>query len=235
MQHGRSTEGAEVTHVSRHGFRLFVGEREIYASFKDFPWFEDASIRQITTVEMPAPHHLYWPELDVDLAVDALDHPDRYPLVSQCRARGADPDGHRHLLPGPVPVRARRARRRRSGPGCWCWGAAAERGKGRNEMTAAEARRRGWTVGTTADVAARVVIDAEKLRAWNRPKSTKSATASPAGTANTARGPSSLPLSDPGRSPARARGGVSDLRCRSTTSPLSSMASPCRTNLGGAE
>lgn len=88
VQHGGSTPGAEVTHVSRHGFRVSVGEREVCASFKDFPWFENASIRQITTVEMPAPHHLHWPELDVDLAVDALDHPERYPLVSRSRPGG---------------------------------------------------------------------------------------------------------------------------------------------------
>ena len=88
---GKSTLGAEVTNVSRHGFWIFVGEREVYASFKDFPWFEDASIRQITTVEMPGPHHLYWPELDVDLAVDSLDHPERYPLVSRSRPGGKLP------------------------------------------------------------------------------------------------------------------------------------------------
>lgn len=43
------------------------------------------SIRQLTTVERPSADHLYWPELDVDLAVDSLDHPERYPLVSRVR------------------------------------------------------------------------------------------------------------------------------------------------------
>ena len=87
-QRGKSTSDVEVTNVSGHGFWIFIGEREVYASFKDFPWFEDASIRQITTVEMPGPQHLYWPELDVDLAVDSLEHPERYPLVSRARVGG---------------------------------------------------------------------------------------------------------------------------------------------------
>lgn len=87
-QRGTSTSDVEVTNVSGHGFWIFIGEREVYASFKDFPWFEDASIRQITTVEMPGPRHLYWPELDVDLAVDSLEHPERYPLVSRARVGG---------------------------------------------------------------------------------------------------------------------------------------------------
>ena len=82
-QRGRSTSDVEVTNVSQHGFWIFLGDREVYASFKDFPWFEDASIREISAVELLSPRHLYWPELDVDLAVDSLDHPERYPLISR--------------------------------------------------------------------------------------------------------------------------------------------------------
>ena len=74
-----------ITNVSRRGFRISVGDRELYVSFRDFPWFEDASIREIANVELLSPRHLYWPELDVDLAVDSLDHPERYPLVSRGR------------------------------------------------------------------------------------------------------------------------------------------------------
>lgn len=48
-----------------------------------FPWFKDASIAEITRVELPSPHHLQWPDLDIDLVVDSLVHPERYPLVSR--------------------------------------------------------------------------------------------------------------------------------------------------------
>lgn len=82
---GRSTSQVEVTNVSPHGFWLFVGERELFVSFKDFPWFKDASIRTISRVELPSPHHLYWPDLDIDLAVDSLTRPERYPLMSQAQ------------------------------------------------------------------------------------------------------------------------------------------------------
>jgi hypothetical protein len=85
VQRGTSTSDVEISNVSRHGFWIFLGDREVFASFKDFPWFEDASIRELTTVELPSPRHLYWPELDIDLAVDSLDHPERYPLVSRRR------------------------------------------------------------------------------------------------------------------------------------------------------
>ena len=82
---GRNTSQVEVTNVSPPGFWLFVGEQELFVSFKDFPWFKDASIRQISHVELPSAHHLYWPDLDVDLAVDSLMHPDRYPLISRAQ------------------------------------------------------------------------------------------------------------------------------------------------------
>jgi hypothetical protein len=77
----------EVTNVSPHGFWLFVGEREMFVPFKDFPWFREATVREITHVELPSPHHLYWPDLDIDLAVESIGHPEKYPLVSQAPLR----------------------------------------------------------------------------------------------------------------------------------------------------
>ena len=82
---GRSTSPAEVTNVSPHGFWLFVGERELFVPFKEFPWFREASVREITNVQLPSPHHLYWPDLDIDLAVDSIEHPEKYPLVSKAQ------------------------------------------------------------------------------------------------------------------------------------------------------
>jgi hypothetical protein len=79
---GRVTSPVEVTNVSPHGFWLFIGDREWFLSFREFPWFRDASIGAIVNVQLPSPHHLYWPALDVDLAVESIEHPERYPLVS---------------------------------------------------------------------------------------------------------------------------------------------------------
>jgi hypothetical protein len=84
---GPSTFPAEVTNVSPHGFWLFVGERELFVPFNEFPWFRDASVREIANVQLPTPHHLYWPDLDIDLAVESIEHPEKYPLVSQVPLR----------------------------------------------------------------------------------------------------------------------------------------------------
>ncbi len=80
---GMNTLAVEVTNVSPNGFWLLLDGRDLFVPFTDFPWFADASIRQLRDVERPSPHHLRWPALDVDLAVESLEHPNRYPLVSQ--------------------------------------------------------------------------------------------------------------------------------------------------------
>jgi hypothetical protein len=79
---GKRTSAVEVANVSPHGFWLLVEATEHFVPFDQFPWFRDATIGQLTNVELPSPHHLYWPDLDVDLAVDSLSDPEQYPLVS---------------------------------------------------------------------------------------------------------------------------------------------------------
>jgi hypothetical protein len=60
-----------------------MDDRELFVPFEQFPWFKDASIAEILHVEQPNPGHLYWPELDVDLDVESIEHPERFPLVSR--------------------------------------------------------------------------------------------------------------------------------------------------------
>ncbi len=74
--------GPEVTHVSSHGIWLLASDREHFLPYEHFPWFKEASISQVLAVEEPAPGHFYWPELDVDLSVEIIEHPERFPLRS---------------------------------------------------------------------------------------------------------------------------------------------------------
>lgn len=83
---GESTSAAEVTNVSAHGLWLLVDDHELFLAFRDFPWFAEATIQQLTDVRRPSSHHLHWPALDVDLAVQSLAQPERYPLVSRVRS-----------------------------------------------------------------------------------------------------------------------------------------------------
>jgi hypothetical protein len=80
---GRRTLKVELANVSPRGLWLLLDDREVFVPFREFPWFAKASIEQLAAVERPSENHLYWPLLDVDLAVDSLDHPNRYPLISR--------------------------------------------------------------------------------------------------------------------------------------------------------
>jgi hypothetical protein len=53
--------------------------------FKLFPWFKDAPVAHVVNVELPHPTHLYWPDLDVDLSVESIEFPERFPLLSRVR------------------------------------------------------------------------------------------------------------------------------------------------------
>ncbi len=89
---GRGTSNVEVPNVSKHGFWMLVRARELFLPFEDFPWFEDVPILQLLNVQVLHSDHLYWPELDVDLSIEFIEHPEDFPLVSCAR-----PD--RHMRP----------------------------------------------------------------------------------------------------------------------------------------
>jgi hypothetical protein len=85
---GAVTSAVEVTNISRHGFWLLLDERELFLPFDEFPWFRGAPVDAILRVERPQPDHLYWPDVDVDLTVESIEHPERYPLRAKVRGDG---------------------------------------------------------------------------------------------------------------------------------------------------
>ncbi len=78
--HGISTLGTEVTHISIHGIWLLSEGREHFLSYDDFPWFKDAPIGKVLNIEETSPGHFHWPDLDIDLGLDTIDHPEKNPL-----------------------------------------------------------------------------------------------------------------------------------------------------------
>ncbi len=52
-------------------------------SYEEFPWFKDQPLKAIIHIEQPAPGHLYWPDIDVDLSVASIENPGRFELVAK--------------------------------------------------------------------------------------------------------------------------------------------------------
>ncbi len=80
---GKSTSAVEVTNITKHGVWLLAGDREMFMPYEDFPWFKKAKVEDILNVELLHGVHLHWPALDVDLALDSLENPGKYPLVAE--------------------------------------------------------------------------------------------------------------------------------------------------------
>lgn len=71
---------AEIQNISNHGIWVLVNDQEFFLPFEKFPWFLKATIQQIYNLKFFHDHHLHWPDLDVDIDIDALKHPEAYPL-----------------------------------------------------------------------------------------------------------------------------------------------------------
>jgi hypothetical protein len=77
---GIDTSAVEVTNISRHGFWLLVDGTEYFLPFTEFPWFLNVPVAAILEVQRLHTTHFYWPALDVDLELDSIRYPERYPL-----------------------------------------------------------------------------------------------------------------------------------------------------------
>ncbi|MBN1224303.1 MAG: DUF2442 domain-containing protein [Candidatus Aminicenantes bacterium] len=71
-----------VENITPFGIWIFVKEKEYFLSFEDFPYFKGQTLNSIQNVQLLHGYHLYWPDLDVDLEIDNLENPEKYPLKS---------------------------------------------------------------------------------------------------------------------------------------------------------
>jgi len=71
-----------VENITPFGIWLFLKGKEYFLSYEDYPYFKDQTLSAIQNVQLLHGYHLYWPDLDVDLEIDNLEHPERYPLRS---------------------------------------------------------------------------------------------------------------------------------------------------------
>jgi hypothetical protein len=83
----RRRRDVEVLSIAEQGLWLYVDGEEHLLPYRDHPWFRDARVRDILNVELLHGIHLYWPDLDVDLHVDSLRVPERFPLKSKKKRR----------------------------------------------------------------------------------------------------------------------------------------------------
>ena len=67
--------------INAQGIMLSVCGNDYFLSYNRIPWMRDASISSVLNVKMSGRNAIAWPDLNVDLEIDSLKHPERYPLI----------------------------------------------------------------------------------------------------------------------------------------------------------
>jgi hypothetical protein len=80
---GKKISAANIQNISEFGICMLILGREYFLSFKDFTWFEKASVEEIYNFQFLHGRHLYWPDLDIDLSLESLGSPDKFPLKAK--------------------------------------------------------------------------------------------------------------------------------------------------------
>ena len=80
---GKNISEIEIQNISGFGIWLLVRGKEYFMSYEKFPWFKNTNINQILNVNLSPTGKLYWSDLDIDLSVEILDAPERFPLIAK--------------------------------------------------------------------------------------------------------------------------------------------------------
>ncbi len=83
LKRGKHISEAEIQTISEFGIWMLIQGKECFLSYKDFPWFHGASVKQIYHFEFLHGRHLYWPDLDLDLSLESLFTPEKFPLKAR--------------------------------------------------------------------------------------------------------------------------------------------------------
>ena len=81
LKNNTSSTLADVLMINDRGIMISVQGQDYFLSYNRVPWMKDATINEVLDVRMSGKNAIEWPKLDVDLEVESLKHPERYPLL----------------------------------------------------------------------------------------------------------------------------------------------------------
>ncbi len=81
LENNTNAISASVLMINNQGIMISVEGNDYFLSYNRVPWLKDATVRNILNIKMSGKNAIEWPDLDIDLEIDSLKHPERYPLV----------------------------------------------------------------------------------------------------------------------------------------------------------
>jgi hypothetical protein len=79
---GKGTFDIEVTAVSDRGITVRLDKKDHFLDYSEFPWFKGAPKKHVLNARRPSEDHLVWPDLEVELELESVISPERYPLIA---------------------------------------------------------------------------------------------------------------------------------------------------------
>lgn len=79
----------EILNLTPYGMWILVSQKEYFIDYSRYPWFLNATMQELREVETTGlGSGIYWPALDIDVELEALEFPERFPLIARNQANG---------------------------------------------------------------------------------------------------------------------------------------------------
>jgi hypothetical protein len=72
----------KVLTIMQGGIIVEIEDGEFFLPYDKVPWFKNAPVSEVFNVAMSGKRSIRWDSLDVDLEIESLLHPEKYPLVA---------------------------------------------------------------------------------------------------------------------------------------------------------
>ena len=84
----RNKNKPEILNISPFGMWILLNQKEYFIDYSHYPWFKEANVREIGNVRMIGlSSGLHWPDLDIDVSIEALENPEQFPLIANIPAK----------------------------------------------------------------------------------------------------------------------------------------------------
>ncbi len=81
-QNGTTTSSVRVLTITNKGILLSLSKGDFFLSYDNYPWFYNAKVEDVFDVKMDGNDAIRWDKLDVDLEIDSILEPQKYPLIA---------------------------------------------------------------------------------------------------------------------------------------------------------
>jgi hypothetical protein len=71
----------KVIAITANGLLISIPEGDFFLSYGDYPWFRNARVDEVLDVEMESNNAIRCDNLDVDLEIESILHPEKYPVI----------------------------------------------------------------------------------------------------------------------------------------------------------